>query len=73
MAELSVVMLRWTKMLGSGEPPNELTWIMNKHRKVLGADPKALSTVFERDERSHVNATLTCKTPLRFLITHFIS
>jgi hypothetical protein len=63
-------MLGWTKMLGSGELPDELTWIVDQYGEVLRANPQALPTVFERDQRRHIRATLTGKTLFFFLITH---
>jgi len=36
-----------TKILGSGEPSDQLTWIMNQHWEVLGADPKVFPTVLD--------------------------
>jgi hypothetical protein len=63
-------MIGGTKMLGSGEPPDELTGIMDQQGEVLRANPQALPTVFERDQRRHVSATLAGKTLFRFLVTH---
>jgi hypothetical protein len=64
------VLLGGTQMLGSGEPPDKLSGIMDQQGEVLRANPQALLAVFERDQGRHVSATLTGKTPFCFLITH---
>ena len=52
------VTISGTKILCAGQPPDQLTGIMNEYREVLRTDPKTLPTVLNGNEGSNIGAAL---------------